>query len=302
MKKNVITSIILSLCLICESGIGTAAAAKPSSQTDNQKQETEFDPFMKGVLQSGATADVPWKKDSKFLAAQRKANCPILMAAYKTVLHDPLPGEEFNVHQAARYINGTVLAPGQILSQNGTAGPYTVDRGYKEGPMYNGTQVSTTIGGGVCKIASTLFNVTVLSNLKVVERHTHTMPVPYVPYGQDATVCYGAKDFKLKNNMETNVLVMAQGVDNILYIGFYGHSTPPKVTWSHEVIKVFKAPVLVVKNPKLPPNTVKITHEGMDGVILTSTITLNYPNGKTEVRHLGKSCYEPLPYIKEISG
>ena len=37
------------------------------------------------------------------------------------------------------------------------------------------------------------YNVAVLSNLKIIERHNHSMPVPYVPYGQDATVAYGSK-------------------------------------------------------------------------------------------------------------
>jgi hypothetical protein len=111
------------------------------------------------------------------------------------VLKDPLPGEESNVHLAAKILSGAIVNPGEIFSQNERIGPYSESRGFQKGPTYNGSKLSTTIGGGVCKIASTLYNAAILSNLPIVERHPHGMPVPYVPYGQDATVSYGKIDF-----------------------------------------------------------------------------------------------------------
>lgn len=284
-----------------ESGIPAGTIA-PSAENNPDQQGNKLDPFMTGTLLSGATTEVPWENEADFMDAKEQNNCPILMAAYKTVLKDPLPGEEYNVHLAADYICGTVLAPGKTFSQNQTAGPYTSDRGYQKGPTYTGTTFTTTIGGGVCKIASTLFNVVILSDLEIVERHTHSMPVPYVPYGQDATVSYGAKDFKFKNNTQNAILIWAKGVDNILYIGFYGQTVPPQVTWSHEVLNVYKAPIYYEKNKDLPAGTENVLHEGMDGADVTSSITLAYPDGTTKTIDMGKSHYNPLPYIKEVSG
>lgn len=300
---DLIKKIALLLCpvLLSLSAAPFTAAAHPLTQ-EKGGEAAQLDPFMRGTLLSGPTADIPWAKSTEFAEAKKKNGCPVQMAAYKTVLKDPLPGEEYNVHLAAKYICGTVLAPGEVFSQNKKAGPYTLERGFQEGPTYNGTNVSTTIGGGVCKIASTLFNVVILSDLAVVERHTHTMPVPYVPYGQDATVFYGSKDFKFKNSTAAPILIWAQGVDNILYIGFYGRQSPPKVEWSHRVIEVYKAPVLTTKNPELKPGSEKMLHEGMDGGIIESSITLTYPDGTTKTKDFGKSRYEPLPFIKEIGG
>ncbi|OPX90265.1 MAG: Vancomycin B-type resistance protein VanW [Pelotomaculum sp. PtaB.Bin104] len=275
--------------------------ASAQNNIDPQKTNNEFDPFMTGVLLSGPVTEVPWENDSDFLSAKEQNDCPILMAAYKTVLKDPLPGEEYNVHLAAKYISGTVIAPNQVFSQNKKAGPYTAARGYQKGPTYLGTTVSTTIGGGVCKISSTLFNDVILSDLEVVERYTHRMPVPYVPYGQDATVSYGAKDFKFRNNTEASVMIWAEGVENTLFIGIYGKTVPPKVVWNHNVLKVFKFPIISTKNYALPPNT-EVIHEGMDGALIESSITLIYPDGTVKTKELGKSYYDPLPYIKEISG
>lgn len=289
----------LTILLTPVIGLPASALSPPENQ---QEPEGNFDPFMYGTLQSGPVTEVPWENDPAFSEAKEKNNCPVLMAAYKTVLHDPLPGEESNVHTAARYVAGTVIEPNQVFSQNRTAGPYVMDRGYLKGPTYMGTTYTETIGGGVCKIASTLYNVAVLSDLAIVERHPHSMPVPYVPYGQDATVCYGAKDIRFRNNTSGSILIWAQGIDNILYIAFYGQTVPPKIVWNHDVMSVVKAPVLTVKNNRLPPDTEKITHEGMDGATINSWITLLYPDGTSQIKDMGSSYYNPLPYVKEISG
>lgn len=300
-RKFFILPLVIFLLLFLESGVPVWVVA-PSADNNPDQQENKLDPFMTGTLLSGPTNEVPWENDADFIDAKNENNCPILMAAYKTVLKDPLPGEEDNVHLAAQYISGTVLVPGAVFSQNGTAGPYTGDRGYREGPTYTGKTSTTTIGGGVCKIASTLFNVVILSDLEVVERHTHSMPVPYVPYGQDATVSYGAKDFRFKNNTQNALLIWAKGIDNILYIGIYGQTVPPQVTWSHEVIAVYKAPIYTEKNKNLPAGTENVLHEGMDGADVTSTITFTYADGTTKTVDMGQTHYNALPWMKEVGG
>ncbi len=293
MKKKLLT---LFLCMsVCFSAVVYIPAAA-------EAVDAGLDPFMRESLLSGPVSELPWDKEEDFLAAKEQNGCPVLLGAYRTVLHDPLPGEEHNVHLAASYVSGTVLEPGELFSQNRKAGPYTTERGFSEGPTYHGTTLAKTIGGGVCKVSSTLFNVAVLSDLEIAERHTHSMPVPYVPYGQDATVSYGAKDFRFRNNTGGRVLIMARGIGNELFIAFYGKTAPPEIKWSHEVLKVEKAPTLLKKNALLPPGTEKIVHEGMDGGEIRSWITLTYPDGTSRTKDFGKSCYRPLPFIKEVSG
>ncbi|WP_010252438.1 VanW family protein [Acetivibrio cellulolyticus] len=250
-------------------------------------------------IKSGETSSFPWENDDKFKAVQTTNDCNELLAGYKTVLRDPLPGEEDNVHLAARYLAGTIVKTGEVFSQNQKVGPYTLDRGFQKGPTYAGTQLITTVGGGVCKIASTLYNVAILSNLQVVERYNHNMPVPYVPYGQDATVSYGAKDFKFKNNTTFPILIWAQGVDNTLYIGFYGKTKPPKVQWHHETLKVYQAEKIYKTNTSLPAGTEKVILEGMDGGVVRSWVTIENPDGTTAIKELGKSYYNPMSYIIE---
>lgn len=247
---------------------------------------------------SGPTAEMPWENDEEFIKARLRNGANVLLGGYRTVLKDPLPGEEYNVHLAASLLAGTVVKPGEVFSQNAAIGPYTEEKGFEKGPTYIGTTLTETIGGGVCKVASTLYNVAVLANLKIVERHNHSMPVPYVPYGQDATVSYGSKDIKFMNNTKSDIMIWAKGVGNVLYMAIYGSQPGPEVKWIHEVVEIRKAPVQYKINHELAPGEEKIILEGMDGAVVRSWITISTSNSM-ETKYMGVSSYKPMPYIIE---
>ncbi|MGE5370869.1 MAG: VanW family protein [Solirubrobacterales bacterium] len=248
---------------------------------------------------SGPISQAPWASDPRFQKAATDNGTPVQMAAFCTVLRDPLPGEENNVHLGADMLAGTVIQPGQIFSQNQTVGPYSSARGFQEGPVYLGARLSKTVGGGVCKLASTLYNVAVLSDLPIIERHFHSMPVPYVPYGQDATVCYGVKDIKFMNNTGQPIMIWAKGIENRLYIGFYGKKPAPQVTWHHDVLKSMPAPTVKRENPSLPENVQRRILPGMDGAVVRSSVTVRFPGGKEITRKRGTSWYAPFPEVIE---
>lgn len=250
-------------------------------------------------MYSGPVNRIPWEKDPEFLKVQKENNTFVMMAAYRTVLPNPLPGEEANVHLGAKYLRGKVIKPGEVFSQNFAVGPYSQWRGFQEGPVYLGTQLSRTTGGGVCKIASTLYNVAVLCNLPVIERHAHSMPVPYVPYGQDATVNYGAKDIKFTNNLSHPILIWSQGVENNLYVAFYSNSKPPQVKWHHKVLKIQKTHKVYKNNWSLPEGEEKLIYPGMDGALIKSWVTIEDQDGKSEVKQMGSCWYSPMPHIIE---
>ena len=200
IKNYVLLTIILAL-LLCSTSCNfkkTKVEKTPEEDTENMEIQTNISQTKNNTgnielnppNESGPVVNLPWKDDPKFIEAQKKNETDILLAAYVTVLRDPLPGEEYNVHLAADSLAGKIVSPGHVFSQNNSIGPYVESKGYKKGPTYVGSHVTTTTGGGVCKIASTLYNVSILSNMQVIERHSHGMPVPYVPYGQDATVAY----------------------------------------------------------------------------------------------------------------
>lgn len=295
-------TIVLSTCL--KHAPNHEIAVKKYSENnrtlapENKENEVSLQ-LVQDRMHSGPVNQVPWEEESDFLQAQKQNNTLTMMAAYRTVLPEPMPGEETNVHLGAQYLRGTVLKPGEVFSQNHTIGPYSQWRGFKEGPVYLGNQLSTNTGGGVCKIASTLYNVAILCNLPVIERHPHSMPVPYVPYGQDATVNYGAKDIKFMNNLSHPILIWAQGIDNSLYVAFYGNSKPPEVEWHHKVLKVEKTSNIYRNNWSLPEGEEKLICRGMDGALIESWITIHNKGGEYQIKQLGSCWYSPRPHIIE---
>lgn len=310
-KKSYFTVIlILSLTIVLSSC--TTHSANRKIDNDSAANKLNVEPTGSNLVKpqpgsnestqkSGRVSILPWSKQAGFKKAQQASNATVLLAAYRTVLRDPLPGEEYNVHLAARLVAGTIVNPGQVFSQNSTIGPYSSWRGFKEGPVYIGNQVSKTTGGGVCKMASTLYNVAVLSDLPVVERHAHSMPVPYVPYGQDATVSYGSKDLRFLNNTPDPIMIWAQGVDNTLYVGFYGKQKAPQVEWHHEFLQRQQAVKVVRRNDSLPSGRETIVMQGMDGAQVRSWVTITN-QGHTITKGLGVSYYNPMPSIVERSG
>lgn len=245
------------------------------------------------------TGQLPWEEDADFQQLRKELMATVRMAAFATTLPDPLPGEDYNFAHAAELLAPTVVRPGEVFSMNGSLGPYTEGRGYREGPVYVGNQVGRGVGGGVCKMATTLYNAAVLANLPIVSRRNHGMLVPYANPGQDATVAYGRVDLAFRNDTGQPVLIWADTSQFTLFVGIYGQRLPPEVTWHHEVLQLAERPVVRRYNPALDAGAELVIIAGAEGITVRSWIDLRYPNGEREVRQLGIDWYRPMPRVVE---
>lgn len=306
-KKHII--LITTLVVVLFLGFSYPTLIKSNIKVERNDSEGEMKDLKKEAVdivdipeKSGPVKNLPWVNDEEFLEAQKNNNSQVLMAGYCAVLTDPLPGEEFNVDFASESLKGMVIQANEIFSQNEKLGPYTEERGYKKGASFAGANIVQTEGGGVCKIASSLYNAAIYSDLEIIERYNHTMPVNYVPYGQDATVAfYGYKDIKFKNDRDFPILIWSEFIENRLYIGFYGQVTSPEVEWNHRIIDTTEASKEYINNPDLSEGEEKVIRKGIDGAKVESWITIKYKNGQTKTKNLGISSYIPMPYLIEIN-
>ena len=124
---------------------------------------------------------------------------PDLLSNYST-RYSANANRTTNLILAEKKINGTVLMPGEIFSYNKVVGARTIAAGYREAPIYVSGKVVDGVGGGICQIATTLYNAAVYANLEIVQRTNHQFVPSYAPASRDATVVYGAIDFQFKNN------------------------------------------------------------------------------------------------------
>ena len=164
-----------------------------------------------------ATAKAAMKKE----VDKYKAQTPKKLASYTTYYNEGLYNRSTNLKLATKAINGKIVQPGQTFSFNSTVGPRTSARGYKSAIVFVGGRQVYGLGGGICQVSSTLYNVVLNSKMKVVERRPHGLPVTYVPKGKDATVSWGSIDFKFKNNRSYPIKIAASASKGTLTISFY---------------------------------------------------------------------------------
>ena len=141
-----------------------------------------------------------------------------LIAQYATNFDSSMVNRTKNVSLAAKALDGKLLAPGEQFSFNDCVGERTAEAGYKEALIIEGDAYTPGLGGGVCQVSSTLYNAVILANLEIIERHRHSLPVNYVPSGQDATVSYGILDFKFRNSTNADLLIRSLIDDNTLTV------------------------------------------------------------------------------------
>jgi len=175
-----------------------------------------------------------------------------------------------NLQVGAGKINGHVLMPGETLSGYECMHPFTVENGYATASAYENGQVVDSIGGGVCQIATTIYNAVLRAELEVAQRQNHSMIVGYVKPSEDAAIAGTYKDIKFTNNYSTPIYVEGYTSGKTLTFTIYGKETRPAnrtFDFVSETLSVTDpgAPKEIV-DPAMPPGSkkqVQSAHKGM---------------------------------------
>ena len=165
-----------------------------------------------------------------------------------------------NVILAAQFINGTILMPGDVFSYNDTVGPRTSARGFLPAPAYVGGQTVDEVGGGICQDSSTLYLAALRANLKIVERVNHMYAVGYVPDGMDATVAWGAIDFRFENDTDYPIKIVATVTGRTMQVVLYGTKTDDiTVRVTNRTLSTDPAQVIYTPDETVPQGTTVVS-------------------------------------------
>jgi vancomycin resistance protein VanW len=105
-----------------------------------------------------------------------------------------------NAGRASLDLNGVIIAPGAVFSFNEHVGARDPMKGYQPAPIITAAgDLADSAGGGICQLATTIYNAALEAGLEISERHPHSRRVGYVPLGRDATILTWRKDLKLRN-------------------------------------------------------------------------------------------------------
>jgi len=119
-----------------------------------------------------------------------------------------------NLKVASKAISGLVLKPGETFNWFKVVGPATIEKGYKSATVFVDKKPVPGVGGGICQVSTTLYQAAKKVGLKMVERHTHSLPVTYTTKGKDATVAYGVKNLRIKNNKKYSIKIVTTADKN----------------------------------------------------------------------------------------
>lgn len=204
-----------------------------------------------------------------------------------------------NLELASEKINGTIVLPGETFSYNKIVGERTISAGYKEATVYSGGKVVDGIGGGICQISSTLYNVVVYANLEVTSRSNHRFITSYVEVGRDATVSWGTIDFCFKNTRTYPIKVVSEVSGGVVRIGIYGIKEEKEydVTIQSTITEKIPYTINYIDDSKLEKGQEVIEQWGAEGAKSITYKIIKYNGIVVSKEVLSTDTYSPLERI-----
>lgn len=126
---------------------------------------------------------------------------------FATSLLDNSANRVTNIKLAVAKIDNLELNPADVFSFNKIVGPRTKAAGFKLASIFENGKVVEDYGGGICQLATTVYQAALKAKLPVTEVHRHSLQVKYIGPGQDATVNWGSRDLKFVNTAEAKIII-----------------------------------------------------------------------------------------------
>jgi vancomycin resistance protein YoaR len=203
-------------------------------------------------------------------------------AAYRTI----------NIGTAAKYINGTILLPGETFSMNDTVKERTVENGYTSGWIIGpGGVFKNEMGGAVSTITTAVYNAAWFGGLKLVEHRAHSIYISRYKPGREATVSWGDFDMKFSNNLEHAILITTKLRRTSISVYFWGTREWQDIgsefgPWTNQT----PYPEFRITDPECHDQ------DGMPGFRITVWRTF-YENGELVRREPHVTTYRPSPHV-----
>ena len=200
-------------------------------------------------------------------------------------------------------VDGTILYPGEEFDLAKTVSPFTQENGYELAGSYQNGTVVESFGGGICQVATTLYNAVIRAELEITMRFNHSMLVHYVEPSMDAAIAGNYKDLKFKNNLDAPVYIEGYCSGGIIYFNVYGKETRPsnrEISFESETVSKTDPKVQFTMDASLTAGSVSVTQSGQSGCIAQLWKIVKV-DGKQQSRDLfNKSNYQATPKLITI--
>ncbi|KAF6634884.1 VanW family protein [Paenibacillus sp. LX16] len=203
---------------------------------------------------------------------------------FSTSLGSSSEGRVYNVNSAASTVDGLILKPGDIFDYGHLITKAERTHGFREAPVIVNGRLESGIGGGICQVSSTVYNAALRVGLDILERRNHSLPVSYLPKGQDATFATGSINFRFRNNTGKHLLLRAAVQNRTLTVKFFG-TFPSNISYELEshTVRVLPIPEKRLRNDSLSPGFYQVLRQGKEGYVV-ETFRVKKVDGKAVER------------------
>lgn len=221
-----------------------------------------------------------------------------LLSIHATTLYSLDQNRMANIERACAAVNGVIVMPKEEFSLSKTLGSRTKDNGYKPASVLQGDKVVSEVGGGICQVATTLYNAAAEAGLDILERKAHSRAVDYSPPGKDAAVYGELYDLRFRNGLDSPVMLWVEVHNRQVIARVFGEQKDKtkKIQLLTETTKI-TPPVKIVYDPNLSPGERVVKDKGTNGYRARTYKVVTQDGKLLEKTLLSEDYYRPRPTI-----
>ncbi len=200
-----------------------------------------------------------------------------------------------NIELVSHLLDRSIIGRGQEWSYNDTTGDCDESKGFLGAGAIVAGEYTDSVGGGICQVATTVFNAVYESGLPITERHNHSLYIASYPQGRDAAVTYPEMDLRWQNDTASDVLLRVSTESGRVTATLYGVDpgyTVTTQTGEWEEGASYKTTTTV--DESLAPGTKYVKTRGSDGSTIDVIRTVSASDGSIVRRDRFASVYDPI--------
>lgn len=223
-----------------------------------------------------------------------------VISSYKTefTTGEGTENRNHNIALASELLNNSVVKPDQVWSFNETSGDCNAEAGFQEAGAIVAGEYVDSIGGGICQVATTVFNAVYESGLPIISRWNHSLYIASYPSGRDAAVSYPDLDLRWQNDTKSDVLLQVYCENGSVTATLFGVNPDYIVTSETGAWEKGKTYSTIEKqDDTLAEGSYYTQTVGADGSKISVTRTVTDQNGNLIRQDVFDSVYDPKDEI-----
>lgn len=124
-----------------------------------------------------------------------------------------------NISNGSMKVEKIIIKPNEIFSFWKIVGKPNSKNNFRTGRNIIKGKISEEIGGGLCQLSSIIYVTALKTNLEIIEQFNHSVDIykeeeRFTPLGADATIVFGYKDLRIKNNYPFSIKFSFEIIEN----------------------------------------------------------------------------------------